>query len=325
MFRSLPVGVLFALALAVPAHAQQMGAEPLTISLSPQYPRPYQTVTVTPQSTAFDLTGSSITVTANGTVVHTGTGAERTNVTVGGPGSATTIVVRAVHDGQTYTKQVVVRPADVALIIEPAGTAHPFYRGGVALSSEGRLRIVAMPDIRTSAGTRLSPDNLVYTWRLGEQILEAQSGIGKSTLTATAPVRYRDTTITLTVTSPDSAYVAQARTVVSPSDPFVHIYRSDPLLGPLFDTALSGTIAMNGEEQTFRAVPYFFASAPALTWSVNGSASGGEKDITLRSTGSGAGSASLTASARQAATFQVADTRLTIRFGSGGGLGIFGL
>lgn len=325
MFRTLAAMVLIGITVALPVHAQQAGAEPLTISLSPQYPRPYQTVTVTPRSTLLDLAGSSVTVSANGAVVHKGSGAEQTNIRLGGPGSVTTISVSVVSEGKTYTKQAVVRPADVSLIIEPSGTAHPFYRGGVSVSSEGRLRIVAIPDIRTAAGARLSTQSLVYTWRLGDQILEAQSGVGKSTLTATAPVRYRDTTITLTVTSPDSAYVAQASTVVAPSDPLVRIYRNDPLLGPLFDSALTGTLAMDAEEQTFRAVPYFFASPPALTWSVNGAASGGEQDITLRSTGSGTGSASLTASAKQPANHQSADARLGIRFGSAGGLGIFGL
>jgi len=165
----------------------------------------------------------------------------------------------------------------------------------------------------------------VYTWKLGDQVLQAQSGIGKSSLTATAPVRYRDTAITLTVASVDSAYVAQATTVVAPIDPLVRIYRNDPLLGPLFENALAGTFLMDREEETYRAVPYFFASLPAITWSVNGAASGGEKDITLRSTGSGSGSANLTASAKQPTTFQSADSRLNITFGKEGGLGLFGL
>ncbi|MEK7100055.1 MAG: hypothetical protein AAB883_02875, partial [Patescibacteria group bacterium] len=221
--------------------------------------------------------------------------------------------------------QMTVRPADIALIIEPSTTAHPFYQGGTPVGSEGRLRIVALPDIRTTTGARVAPENLIYTWKVDDRLLEAQSGIGKSVLTATAPVRYRDTTVTLTVASADSSYVAQAQTTVSPIDPVVRIYQNDPLLGPLFDHALSGTLPMEGEEETYRAVPYFFSSAPALTWSVNGAPSGGEKDITLRSTGTGGGTAALSVSAKQPTTHQTGDARISIQFSSGGGLGIFGL
>ncbi len=324
MFRSLIAIILVGLFISIPVEAQQVGAEPLTLSIVPEYPKPYQTITIIPASTVLDLNSSTVTLTANGTMLSKGSGAERTNVRLGGPGSATTITLSVVADGRTYTTQLSVRPADVALIIEPFTTAHPFYRGGTPVSSEGRLRIVAVPDIRTGGG-RLSAENLVYTWKLGDQVLQAQSGIGKSSLTATAPVRYRDTAITLTVASVDSAYVAQATTVVAPIDPLVRIYRNDPLLGPLFENALAGTFLMDREEETYRAIPYFFSSTPSLTWMVNSAASGGEKDITLRSTGSGSGSANLTASAKQPTTFQSADSRLNITFGKEGGLGLFGL
>lgn len=322
MFRPFLLG--FLLLLALPAGAQET-VEPLTLSVSPRYPKPFQTVTVTPGSTLLDLARSTVTVSANGTVVAKGSGAEPVNVRMGGPGTATTISLSVVSEGKTYTLQTVIRPADVSLVIEPVGTMHPFYRGGSAVSSEGRLRIVAIPDIRTSAGSRIPADSLVYTWRIGDQVLEAQSGIGKSFLSATAPVEYRDTVVDLTVASADSAYVASASTVVSASSPTMRVYRNDPLLGPLFDTALGGTLVMDAEELTFRAVPYFFASPPTITWSVNGAPSGGERDITLRSTGSGSGAATLSVSAKLPALFQSADMRTKITFGEGGGLGIFGL
>lgn len=305
-------------------HAQDVGAEPLTVRISPQYPKPYQTVVVTPASTLIDLSASTVSVSANGTLVQKGTGAEKANVTLGAPGTATTISVSAVNNGKTYTKQVVVRPADAALIIEPSTTAHPFYKGGVAVAPEGGLRLIALPDLRNASG-RIAPESLVYTWRLGDRVLEAQSGIGKTTLTATAPVRYRDTTVTLTVATQDSSIVAQTSAVVAPIDPLMRVYSNDPLLGPLFEKAFSGTVTLTGNEQTFRTVPYFFPSTPTLTWFVNSAVSGADRDITLRSTGSGGGTATLTASGKHPQNFQTASTRITVKFGNESGLGIFGL
>lgn len=306
-------------------HAQFGGVEALEFSITPEYPRPYQTVTVRPSSTLIDLSASEVVISANGTVVSRGSGGAPANVTLGGPGSVTTIRVSATTGGKTYSKELRVRPADVALIVEPQTTSHPFYKGGVGVASEGQLRLIAIPDIRTAAGVRVDPATLVYTWRLGDRILTAQSGIGKSYLSATAPVRYRDTLVTLTVATADSSVVAQTQTLVAPIDPLVRVYRNDPLLGPLFDTALSGTVLMSEDEQTFRAVPYHFTSGPAITWLVNSAESGSDNDITLRATGSG-GTANLVAKVKQAATFALAETRLSIKFGAErGGLGIFGL
>lgn len=306
-------------------HAQFGGVEPLEFSITPEYPRPYQTVTVRPSSTLIDLSASEVVISANGAVVARGSGGAPANVTLGGPGTLTTIRVSATTGGKTYSRELSVRPADVALIVEPQTTSHPFYKGGVGVASEGQLRLVAIPDIRTSAGTRIDPANLVYTWRIGDRLLTAQSGIGKSYLSATAPVRYRDTIVTLTVATADSSVVAQTQTLVAPIDPLVRIYRNDALLGPLFDMALSGTVVMSEDEQTFRAVPYHFTTGPAITWLVNNAESGGDDDITLRASGSG-GTASLVVKVKQAATYALSETKLSIKFGAErGGLGIFGL
>lgn len=324
MFRAF-LSVLFLIALtgAVPAHAQT-GVAPISISISPQYPRPYQTISITPRSTLVNLAASTVTVSVNGSVVEQGTGVVTAYTRVGGPGERTAIRVSVTSNGQTYTAETAVRPADVSLVVEPISTTHPFYKGGSLVASEGRVRLIAIPDIRTGSGA-VAAENLVYTWRLGNQILQSASGIGRSSLTATAPVRYRDANVSVTVSTQDSSVVAQASAVVAPADPIVRIYRNDPLLGPLFDRAFSGTFSMMGDEDSFRMVPFFFASRPALSWTVNAVPSGGDDDITVRATGSGRGSAILSASAKNDATFQSADTTLSVRFGEERGLGIFGL
>lgn len=309
--------------MAVPVHAQ-VGTDALSISVSPQYPRPNQTISITPRSNLVNLAASTVTISVNGTVVERGSGVVTAYTRVGGPGQSTTIRATVVSGGQTYTAETTVRPADVSLIVEPNSTTHPFYKGSGLVASEGRVRLIAIPDIRTAGGP-VSPENLVYTWKLGNQVLQGVSGIGRSSITATAPVRYRDASVSVTVSTQDSAVVAQATTVIAPVDPIVRIYRNDPLLGPLFDRAFSGTYTLTGEEESFRMVPYYFAARPSLSWTVNSVASGGDDDITVRATGSGKGSALLSGNARYPETFQAANTALTIRFGENRGLGIFGL
>lgn len=324
MFRALALSTIL---LATPffAHAQVGGLEALELTLTPAHPRPYQDVTVSVRSSAIDLSASTVVVRVNGTVTEESSGALNSPVRVGGPGERTVISVSATTGGQTYTREVVVRPADVALVSEARTTVPPFYLGGALPASEGRIRLVAVPDVRTAPNNAVSAQSLVYTWRLNNRILTESSGIGKSVLSATAPVRYRDATVSLTVATQDQSIVAEAKTVISPVDPIVRVYRADPLLGPLFETALSGTYALMGDEETFRAVPYFFADTPALSWTLNGATSGSARDLTVRTTARSAGSAQVTIAARHKDTFQNASAAFRVRFGEAGFLGIFGL
>jgi ribosomal protein L31 len=310
--------------LAYASHAQ-FSTEPLALTLYPDYPRPYQTVTIVPESSAIDLTGSRVTATVNGASVSDGSGAEPIYVTLGGPGSVTTVTVRATTGGQTYTKTLTIRPADVALVVESQSSAHPFYEGGHLVASEGALRIVAHPDLRTSSGAVLPASSLVYTWRNGEQILQGASGIGKYVLAAAAPVMHRDARITVTVTNQDQSIVAQAATVIAPSEPLIRIYRNDPLLGPFYGTALPKSTDLGGEEESFRAVPYFFGQTPAITWQVNRVANDTDRDITVRAVGAGRGEALLSVVATAPGAVETANTSLSIEFGENTGFNLFGL
>lgn len=319
------LAVLLSLALAgFTAHAQLTSTNSLTLDISPQYPAPYQTVTITPQSSDIDLSGSTITYSVNGKIVQRGTGQESANVTLGGPGSVTTVTVTATYNGKPYASSITIRPADVALILEPVSTTHPFYEGGALVGSEGNMRIIAMPDLRTRSGAQISPSTLEYVWKNGDQVLQSSSGIGKSVLVASAPIKYRDATITVTVSTPDQSVVGQGAVLVSAANPVMRIYENDPLLGPRYETALPGSVTLAGSEDTYRAVPYYFTTVPTLTWSLNGTPSQTGKDITVRPAGGGVGTALLGVSASTGALGQSANAGLSVTFGQGSS-GLFGL
>ena len=107
------------------AEAQMLpGTDPLGVTVSPQYPRPYQTVTVAPRSTLLDLSSSKVTVSVNGTNVYSGSGTQPTSVRAGALGERTTIVVSVTDpSGKTYSKTQVLRPAEVSLVTEPVSTS----------------------------------------------------------------------------------------------------------------------------------------------------------------------------------------------------------
>ena len=313
-------------AFTPPAHAQtDTTVDPLTLDVSPQYPAPYQTLTITPSSTVFNISSASLTVTVNGATFYKGSGGAAIAVPLSGPGSTTNISVVATAAGQTYTKKLSIHPAAVALVVEPVSTTHPFYAGKALVPSQGRVRLIAIADLRSSSGQAISPSNLVYTWSLGAQVLDGDSGIGRSVLDAAAPERYRDADVSVVVSSQDGSLVAKAETTISPVDPITRVYEEDPLLGPLFDTALSNTFKMSSAEDTFLGVPYYFSNTPTLSWSVNGTDSGTQSDITVRSTGNGSGTATVAFSANDTSSSLTANSTVSVQFGqqsSGGFLGL---
>lgn len=323
MYRAISLSLLI-LSFALGAHAQMLGAEPLTISVSPEYPQPYQTITITPSSNLLDLVASTVTISVNDKVIGKGSG-QSVTYQVGPAGEVDTIAVSAVTPSGTYTKKIVVHPAGVALVMEANSTTHPFYEGGAQVASEGRLRVIAMPDFRTTGGKAIDPTTLSYAWKSGDQLLQNASGIGKSVLIADAPIRYRDTTVSVTVSTIDGSVAAQAAINVSPVDPYLIIYRNGPLLGPDFGTAESGTYAMTGDEDTFRAVPYFFPATPTFVWSVDGKQNGTEPVITVRTTGSSAGTSVISVEASQSGSYQSASASFSVNYGQSALPNIFGL
>lgn len=292
LYSFLFLGALFFVPQYISAQAMP-AQDSFSIGIVPSYPRPFDTVTIVPQSTNIDLSGGLITTKVNGVVVGETTGKQPLQATVGDAGTKTTITMTVVISGTTYTQTKVIYPASVALVMEPVTTTHPLYRGAALVAPEGRVRLIAVPYIKGTNGKQLPSQGLIYTWRQGSKILESESGIGRSILTASAPVRYRDAEITLTVTNQENTLVAQETVTVAAGRPLVHIYRNDPLLGPDFGTALTNTFSMPDEEETFRAVGYYFKDMPSFSWSVNDAVSGSEPDVTVRQTGQGSGTASL--------------------------------
>jgi hypothetical protein len=171
---------------------------------------------------------------------------------------------------------------------------------------------------------RLSASALIYTWKWGDTVLAEQSGIGRSTFVATAPPQYRDAQITCTVRSQDGSLIAEASTVIAPVDAAVRIYRTDPLMGPDFDHALSAGYVMTTAEEAFRGVGYYFAALPSFDWAVSGQSASNDREVTVRATGSGEGNATLSLAAANSSTNQSASLTLPVHFGAKKTSNIFG-
>jgi hypothetical protein len=257
--RSAIVG-LIALFFAIPAYAQFTipGADTaLSLSLSPRYPAPGQTIQITIQSFLYDLDSSTITWTEDGKVIAGGEGVKQITVTAGALGSARAIHVDVVGSNGTASSDVVIAPASIDLLWEADSYVPPFYKGRALPSAGGQVRIAAVPHLIRANGSSVSNSDIIYTWRKDNQILESASGRGKSSLTVDGPTLFGSETILVDASAADGTLAAETVLRIGDTKPSLVLYKDHPLYGILFDQALGASTFIPDNEMTFAAIPYF--------------------------------------------------------------------
>lgn len=215
----------------------------------------------------------------------------------------------------------------MALVAEPISSAPPLYPGKSLVPLEGNTRVVAIGNLRDENGKAVDPSTLSYAWTVDDTALADSSGIGKDAIIVDSPLEYRESDVSVVVQSQDGSLVGGDSLVLTDSDPIVRIYENDPLLGILFDHAISGNYAINNTEDSLYAAPFSFPTslgAPLLQWFLNGNLAQTGNLVTLRPTGSGGGTASLSfiASAGQSTR---ATEEFSLSFNAAPSTGLFGL
>lgn len=292
------------------------GVEAFSLLTSPELPKAHQPFTVTATGTLAPLSDAKIQFFVNGVLNTESEG--RPFITLTAPESGKSMIVRAVVETaeETYQNQIIVSPQDAVLILEPLSTIPETYKGAALLPARTEARIVAIPDFRTANGNSIPASELVYSWQVGERLLEDFSGIGRSTLRIEGPSRYRTETVSVYVTTQDKRFVARADVEMTPVPPVVRLYRTTPLVGTVFSTAIGASFVMSSDEDTFTAFPFFFRDWPALSWRVGGVSGGSDRALTVRSGGSGEGSANVQVEASDAETLSVARASTQVSFGN---------
>ncbi len=329
-FRPLRITFLgLAFFLPVLAGAQSFNVnsvDPFSLSISPQNPSPSSSVTLTALSTSLNLANATMTVFVNGKETYSGN-VQPVSIPLGEAGSLTTIKAVISSGGTTYSRSVSVRPQDVVLIAEPISSAPALYPGNPLVPLEGTVRVVAMADIRNAAGKPLDPATLSYAWTVDGASISSVSGIGKEAIIVASPLQYRSRNVSVVVESQNGVFVGGASVSLTAQEPTVRIYINDPLLGILYDHTLSGGYTITGTETSLYAAPFSFPTgtgAPALQWFLNNALSQTGNLITLRPTGSGKGSASLSL-VGSSGDFIKATTVLPLSFETQGSGNLFGL
>lgn len=325
--------VIFALMLLSPfiALAQSLDSlagngEPFSISINPLYPIPYSQATVSLLSATLDLANATMAVSVGGKQTYQGS-VRPVPVALGRAGSVASVTITVTAAGMPYSQSFVIQPQDISLVAEPNASAPVLYPGKPLVPLEGSTRVVAVANMRDAGGKSIPASSLSYAWTVDDTQIANSSGIGKGSIIVASPLQYRSRSVSVTVRSQNGSLAGGASLSFAPAEPMVRIYKNDPLLGILFDHALSGTYQIADTEAMLYGAPYSFSilnGAPRIQWFLNGSLAQTGDSITLRPSGSGEGNASLSVNASAGASAS-ATTDVLLSFGAEKSFNFFGL
>ncbi len=314
------------------AHAQSFsaGADPMQYTITPETPGPNSPVSIEAEGVGSFLGNATISWQADGRTISSGAGLSTFQFTTGAVGTVSRI--HLIIDSPTQgviTHDFVFAPSVVNLIWEAQTSVPPFYLGKALYSAGSTLKVVAFPVV-AQGKSLVALSKLSYQWSRGDNPDPAASGLGKNSYTFQGDEIQNSEDVVIDVYL-GATKVARGEITIPATNPGLLLYTQDPLQGEILDQALSGAFNLRTQEITLKAEPYYFAKesiaggALSYDWTLNGQETTGpntaEGLLTLRQTGSGAGSAQVGVSLQNTDSdklVQSASTALTLAFGQTG-------
>lgn len=295
----------------------------LKVQISPQNPKPGETVRVTAESFLSDLSKATISWSVNGKVIERGIGKTAFSFQTGASGATTRLgILILTNDGEEIFKEYGFNPLGLTILWEADTYTPPFYKGKPLATYQSRIRAIAVPDSANAKGA-FDAGALSYVWRQNGYAVSGASGFGKNSFTFTAPRPYEQMKIGVSASPIDNSASSEFNVSLPMAQPFILFYKDDPLLGVRYEEPLGKEFNLAQKDLAIRAEPYFFSnergdvSLFSSTWELNGKPVANQsRTIALKNTeGVAAGSASLSfGMTGTRKTFQAASQSLRIKF-----------
>lgn len=300
----------------------------IIITTTPPRPGPNQIINVAIDSYAIDLDSADISWFLNNNLQIEKTGQKTFTFKTGAPGSVSNLLIVVKTQNSEIIQQVLnIRPAAVDIIWEAQSYSPPFYKGKALYPPQGTVKVVAVPNFVTQNGAVVDPNTLVYTWQLNGNPIASASGYGKSFIMFTGSIPIKKATITVEAATTDQSYIADSSITIAPTLPKILFYEDNPLLGTMFNKALSSSARLQNQEITVVAIPYSMGAALrdgdglSYAWSMNNqpvTVGGGESSLAFREQNGAAGTAVISLQVSNSNTdkiLQFAEGALTLLFG----------
>ena len=244
----------------------------ISVNIIPQNPAPNDNTTINLSSYAANLDTVLISWSVNGKSISSGIGKKSLEVIAPAAGDETDITATISLPDGDIDKKIVIRPTVMVLLWQADDSyVPPFYRGKAMPTPQSEVKVVAMPEIRTSASSGIvDPTNMTYAWKQDYNNVQGSSGYGKNYFIYTNDYLDNSNNIDVTASTVDQNYSSEASIDIGTYQPKIEFYKNDPSLGTLFEQALSDGHQIQGAE-VLQAAPYFISPKeiqnPLLAWS----------------------------------------------------------
>ncbi len=255
-------------------HAQT-SADSIFVDMIPEVPGALQNVTIKLKSYSFNLLGSKITWTVDGKVVLSEIGSIEYSLKTKEAGKTTNVIVTILTGGETIRKNISIQPQDVDILWEATDSyAPPFYKGKTLPATEGQVRVVAFPIVRSASGTPIKTNDFIYKWSTNLNYNQSASGYNKQAYSFTSSYFNDEESISVEIIGISQQYTAKKTIKIKPVAPKILFYKKDPEWGVFYNKIL-GRDASISNGTTIIAAPYNFSpknpasSQIRYTWLIN--------------------------------------------------------
>lgn len=245
------------------------GAAEIGITLSPSQPQPGAEVEASLSDYSSSLYGSSISWVLDGQVIPDAANQRNVTFTAGKAGETQTLqAILTTPEGTTRTLTNTISPVYLDIILEPQTRVPDFYAGRSLPSIGSMINATAL----VSDGSTIRTTDLIYTWQVGQTVLEGGPLRGGYKVSFEMP-RGDQAVLSVRATEPNGTLVANRAVLVRSVMPTVHFYEVSSLFG-VKPIVLTDSFTISGNTATVRAEPYHLDSRvfnnPDITeWEIN--------------------------------------------------------
>lgn len=257
------------------AHAQMFMEQVTNISLSvsPQFPAPHSTVTVSLSAYGYATNDAKILWYINGSPSIGNTNAREITIPTGDGAKSLTVEARitAAAFGTKVLKRVIA-PSAVDIVAEPDTYTPLMYHGSALPSVESPVRVIAMPQLYEN-GKLVSKNDILFTWKLNDEVLLGGAQRGTNVTTLSMP-RFGTAEVSVTAETADGTRSAQNTITLASVKPKLLFYETSLLYGTTLIAPKH--FESSKEELSVSAEPYYIqkssVASPLVTynWSVDG-------------------------------------------------------
>ncbi len=291
-FLSLLILLIITTPLVVSAYYESVGPGDLRSDVYPLNPGVNQKTNLSLSSYLINLNTCKITWKQDDEQIAEGIGQKSLSFTTGPLGKSLKVSAILNCPGkEPITKDWLFQSNDVDFLISADTYTPPFYKGGSVMTPKSKVKIVAMPQVFTTAGEPIKPESLIYKWTKDGKTMSEASGYGKNILNFLTDELSESTTFSLEISSLSGEIKAVKSIKINTDKPQVIIYQNKPLIGIQYQKSEGGLLNLTENETTLTAEPFFFSNSDisqgnlGFSWFMNNkliNQNANENSITIR-------------------------------------------